>query len=131
MFEVTINRTRRTITFRASGKMTLDEVTKAYEEAVWATDSFKKLPHVVLADMRGLAPLAPDATMVFGEIIKYGRAHGTVACVHLSDSSIARLQASRLAREASPYDDVTVNVVSLEEAEKVLDEKQRELHRAK
>lgn len=127
MFEVTINRARRTITLRATGEMTLDEVTKAYEEAVWATDTFKKQPHVVLADMRGLAPLAPDATMVLGEIIKYGRTHGTVACVHLSDASIARLQASRLAREASPHDRVTVDVVSLEEAEKVLEEKQRDL----
>ena len=31
---------------------------------------------------------------------------------------------NRLAREASPYDDITVNVVSIEEAERVLQEKQ-------
>jgi hypothetical protein len=42
--------------------------------------------------------------------------------VHLSDDSVARLQAARLARQASPYDDSTFDVVSLDEAEKVLTE---------
>jgi len=35
---------------------------------------------------------------------------------------VKKLQAARLAREHSPDDDVTVNVVSLEEANKVLEE---------
>jgi hypothetical protein len=124
MYEASINRARRTITFRASGSPTIDELNKMYEEAQWAHNSFKGEPHLVLADMRGMAPLSPEGTKVFGEIIKYGRQHGCICCVHLSDSSIARLQQSRLAREASPYDDITVNVVSLEEAERVIQEKQ-------
>ncbi len=124
MYEASVNRTRRLITFRGSGTITVDELKTMVEEAKWATDSFHGEPHIVLADMRGMAPLAPDATQLFGEMIKYGRERGCVCCVHLSDSSIARLQATRLAREASPYDDITVNVVSVEEAEKVIHEKQ-------
>jgi len=124
MYEASVNRTRRLIMFRGSGTLTVDDLKKLVEEAKWATDSFRGEPHMVLADMRGMAPLSPDATQLFGEMIKYGRERGCVCCVHLSDSSIARLQASRLAREASPYDDITVNVVSIEEAEKMIQEKQ-------
>ena len=118
MYEVTINRGRRLIIFRAKGTLTVDEAKKIYEEAVWSTDGFRGAPHLVLADLRGLAPMSPEAAQIFGEVIRYGRQHGTVCCVHLSDSSIARLQAQRMAREASPHDDITVNVVSLEEAER-------------
>ena len=127
MFEVTINRGRRIITFRASGNLTLAEMEKILDEAKWATDGFKGQPHIVIADMRGMATLSPEGQRIFAEIIRYGRSHGTICCVHLSDSSIHRLQANRLAREASPYDDITVNVVSLEEAERVIEEKQAKL----
>jgi hypothetical protein len=127
MYEATINRARRTITFRASGTIAIDEVKKMFEEAKSAHDSFRGHPHLVLADMRGMAPMSPEGTKIFGELIRYGREHGCVCCVHLSDSSIGRLQASRLAREASPYDDITVNVVSLEEAERVIQERQASL----
>jgi hypothetical protein len=124
MFEVTINRGRKLITFRASGMLSIGEIKQIADDARSVTDGFRGEPHIVLADMRGLAPLSDDKAAVFGEIIKYGRTRGTVCCVHLSDSSIARLQHSRLAREASPYDDITVNVVSVEEADKVIQEKQ-------
>jgi len=124
MYETSIDQMRRTIRVRASGTLTIDELREMYEASKRLTDSFYGRPHMVLADMRGLAPLSPDGTKIFGDIIKYGRERGTICCVHLSDSSIARLQASRLAREASPYDDITVNVVSMEEAEKVIQEKQ-------
>jgi hypothetical protein len=123
MFEVTINRGKRLITFRASGNLTLDEMKTILDEAKWATDGFRGDPHIVLADMRGLATMSDEKQRIFGEIIRYGREHGTSLCVHLSDSSIARLQQSRLAREASPYDDVTVNVVSSEEAERMIQER--------
>jgi hypothetical protein len=124
MFEVTINRGRRLITFRASGTLSLAEMKEIFEEAKWATDSFKNDRHIVLADMRGLSPMSEDKQKIFGEIIRYGRERGTACCVHLSDSSVARLQHARIAREASPYDDITVNVVSSEEAEKLIAEKQ-------
>ncbi len=79
--------------------------------------------HIVLADMRGMSVLAPEAAELFGEVIRYGRMHGAVLCVHLSDSSITRLQAARLAREVQPDDAVTINVVSLEEAHRLIDER--------
>jgi len=46
-----------------------------------------------------------------------------------SDSSIAKLQASRLAREASPVDNITTNVVSVDEAERLIEERYRKLSR--
>src|SRR4051812_41688946 len=104
MFETTVNRGRRLITFRASGDLSLEEITQILEEAKWATDAFKGEPHMVLADMRGLPPMSDEKQRVFADIIRYGRERRCVCCVHLSDSSIARLQHARLAREASPYD---------------------------
>ena len=99
------------------------DLKQVLKEAKWSTDAFHGEPHVVFADMRGMVAISPEGAAILGELIRYGRTHGTVCCVHLSDSSIARLQASRLAREASPMDDGTVNVVSLEEAERVIEEK--------
>jgi hypothetical protein len=131
MYETTVNRSRRLITFRATGNLSLSEMKTIYEEAKWATDAFKGEAHIVLADMRGLATLTEDRQKVFADIIRYGREHGTACCVHLSDSSIARLQQARLAREASPYDDITINVVSIEEAEKAITEKQKTLGSAR
>jgi hypothetical protein len=124
MFEVTINRNRKTITFRASGLLSDDDMQQVLEEAKWATDGFKGKPHIVLADMRGMKLMSDKSAAAFGEIIRYGREHGTVLCVHLSDSSIARLQANRLARESSPQDDCTINVISREEADKVIHERE-------
>lgn len=87
-----------------------------------ATRSYGGGNHLVLADMRGLKPADPAAAEVMGSAIGYARAHGVACCAHISDSTVARLQARRLAREASPEDDVTIDVVSLEEAEQVLEE---------
>jgi hypothetical protein len=77
---------------------------------------------MVVADMRGMKPLHPPVAKLLGEAIGYGRKNGAVLCVHISDHTVQRLQASRVARENSPTDDITVDVSSLEEAERVLDE---------
>ncbi len=130
MVNVTIDRVRRTITFRAVGNLTLEEVKRTLEEAKRATDLFRGGEHIVLADLRGMGVMSPDVAAVFGEVIQYGRRNGTAWCVHLSDSSVARLQASRLARDASPQDKTTINVVSLDEADKVIEEKYRQLRGA-
>jgi hypothetical protein len=131
MFEVTINRTKRVITFRASGNLTHEDMKKVYDDAVWATDGFKGTPHMVLADIRGMGAMSQESGKIFSDIIRYGREHGTICCVHLSDTSISKLQASRLAREVNPSDDCTVNVVSIDEAEKVIQEKQSEMDQKK
>jgi hypothetical protein len=122
MYEAIVNRGRRLITFKASGNLTLQELQQCYEEGKWATDAFKGEQHIVLADMRGLVPLSEDKLKIFGDIIRYGRERGCIACVHLSDSSIARLQHSRIAREAAPHDTATINVVSIEEGDRVINE---------
>lgn len=125
MVKITVDRIRRTVLCQVTGALTLADMRQAMEESKRATDQLGGREHIVVADLRGLAPMSPEVAAGFGEIIKYGRERGTIKCVHLSDSSIARLQAARLAREASPGDDVTVNVVSMEEAERVVDEYQK------
>jgi hypothetical protein len=78
--------------------------------------------HLVLADMRGTAPIAPEIAEVLGEAIAWSRHNGVVRCAHLSDDTVQRLQAARLGRMSSPHDDLTVDVVSVEEGERVLAE---------
>src|SRR5690348_1505505 len=113
MYKVEADQARSTVRFRATGKLTLEEVKHAYEDAKVATDAFRGRPHIVLADMRGLSPMSPEVAHRFGELIQYGRTHGVQFCVHLSDSSIARLQTARLAREVNPQDNSTTDVVSV------------------
>lgn len=122
MLEINNDRAARTIYLRMSGTVTLDETRAGAEAARRATDDYRGEPHMVLADMRGVRPLAPEAAQVMGDAIAYQRARGVVCCVHLSDSSIVRLQAARLAREAVSGTTDTFEVVSLEEAEHVLSE---------
>lgn len=78
--------------------------------------------HMVIADMRGMKPLHPPVAKLLGEAIGYGRRNGAVLCAHVSDHTVQRLQAARVARENSPTDDVTVDVSSVSEAERVVAE---------
>ncbi|HEX7118640.1 MAG TPA: hypothetical protein VF212_07630 [Longimicrobiales bacterium] len=99
-----------------------DEMQEWADAYIAATDSYGGGSHVVLADMRGLKPAGAEAAEIMGKAIGYARSRGVVCCAHISDSTIARLQAARIAREASPNDDVTTDVVSIDEAELVLAE---------
>lgn len=114
----------RTISFHATGMLTLEEALQAEEEGKRASDSYRGKPHLVLADARGLKPASPEIAEILQRIIRYCRLRGTVCCVHVYDSAVSRLQAARLAREATRDVDgtLTVEVVSLEEAEQVLTE---------
>ena len=59
---------------------------------------------------------------VLGEEIFHARRNGVVLCVHISDDTVQRLQALRVARQNSVTDDDTVDVSSAEEAVRVCDE---------
>jgi hypothetical protein len=126
MFSVEIDRAKRTIKFRISGSVVIDEMKMIEVQAKAATDLIGG-KHLVYADMRGMLPMSPECAEVMGRIIRYGRTHGTDACVHLSDSVVSKLQAARLAREVNPVDKITINVVSDEEGAKVVEEKQAQL----
>jgi hypothetical protein len=78
--------------------------------------------HIVLADMRGLRTLKKEVAECMGEAIGYARTRGVIRCTHLSDETVQRLQAHRIARESSAGNDVTVDVQSLEEAHAVCQE---------
>jgi hypothetical protein len=87
-----------------------------------ASTSYGGQPHVVLADMRELQISSLDVSKLLGEAIGQARKQGVTCCAHLASSTVVKMQMARLAREHSQGEDVTVNVSSLEEANKVLAE---------
>lgn len=117
----------RTIHIRMEGffeESDMKGFARAYRDA---TDVYQGQPHLVLADMRGMQIPSIEVSKLLGDAIGYARQHGVACCAHLSTSTVQKLQAARLAREHSPGDDVTVNVVSMDEAKRVLDEARRKL----
>jgi hypothetical protein len=120
MFSVRNDPLRRTIYVRFTGLLRRSEVEAWAAEYRRLTDAYGGKRHVVYADMRGLAPLDQESAGILGDAIAYARRRGVRACVHLSDSTVQRLQAARIARDASPDDDVTIDVDSEAEAESTL-----------
>jgi hypothetical protein len=113
---------QRTIYIRMEGvfdEKQMRELSRLYLEA---TAYYKGTAHLVLADMRGMHIASLEVAKILGEAIGEARRLGVACCAHVSSSTVQKLQAARLAREHSPDDDVTVNVVSVEEANKVLEE---------
>jgi hypothetical protein len=127
MYEVVNQTRRRTIVTRMSGHFGEQEMRDWADEYRRATDAYLGKPHLVLADMRGLLTLTPKVAAIMMEAIGYARQVGVVCCAHISDQTVMRLQAARIARQASPGDDVTIDCVSREEADEVLREKRVEL----
>ena len=127
MFEVKNDRRKRTIYIRATGNMPPEELRAWSRDYKAATDTYRGQPHLVLADLRGLGVLPPEGAAIVGETLEYARKRGVRRCAHLSNSSIVRLQTRRLAREASGHDDVTVDVVSPGEADRLLEEERQKL----
>lgn len=127
MIGVTNHPLRRTIVVRLTGVISAPEMHEFATRYRAATDTYHGEPHLVLADMRGMKTNAPATVNILQSSIAYARSCGVHCCAHISDDTVARLQMARIAREATPGDDVTIDVVSLEEAEVVLQEKRFEL----
>jgi hypothetical protein len=119
-FRIANDFTERTIRLRMTGEYDRAGMERLACELREVADSYGGRSHLILADMRGMAPLDADVALVFGELIAYTRQRGVVCCAHLSDDSVQKLQAARLGRQISLSDDLTVDVVSIEEAERVL-----------
>ena len=83
------------------------------------TQRFLGKKHMVLVDMRGMKTLRPSVALLLVNEIAHARVHGVVLCAHLSDDAVQRLQMRRLVRQAAT-EDITVEVASYEEAERVL-----------
>jgi hypothetical protein len=86
------------------------------------TDRFNGRKHMVIADMRGMKASHPSVAAIMGAEIGHARRNGVVLCAHISDDTVLRFQAARVVRENVVGDDVTVDVVSLEEARRVVEE---------
>jgi hypothetical protein len=127
MIAIHDDRAKRTVRITMNGFIKLDEMQAAAVRMKSLCDGYQGSPHVCLADMRGLKPSTPEVAGVMGQAIGYTRQHGVVHCAHLTDSSTVMLQAARLVREVVPGDPAITNVLSLEEAELVLDEVRRKL----
>jgi hypothetical protein len=102
------------------GEQEMRDWARAYREH--GTARFVGGRHFVIADMRGMKTTRPSVAEIMGAEIGYARQHGVVLCAHLSDDTVQRLQVSRIARQNAVGDDVTVDVVSMEEAYAVLRE---------
>jgi hypothetical protein len=122
MIDINNDPAARTVRVTMTGVIKLDEIQTAVAALKKATETYGGAPHLVLADMRGMKPVAPDAADAMGAGIAHVRRRGVVLCAHLTDSSTVRLQAARLARQAVEGDPGITEVVSLDEAERVLDE---------
>jgi hypothetical protein len=119
-FRIANDPTERTIRLRMTGEYDRVGMERLAVELREVADSYGGRSHLILADMRGMAPLDADVAQIFGELIAYTRQRGVVCCAHLSDDSVQKLQAARLGRQISLSDDLTVDVVSIEEAERLL-----------
>jgi hypothetical protein len=113
----------RTIRLRMTGEFDVRAMERWSEEYRRVTREYSGRRHMVLADMRGTAPLEPQAAEIFGEAIAFSRRNGVVCCAHLSDDTVQKLQAARLGRSIDEYDDITVDVVSVDEAERLFAER--------
>jgi hypothetical protein len=120
MYEIRDDKTRKTVYLKLNGLIREQEMKKFCDEFKAVTDTYQGKQHYYLADMRGLKVMEPSVASILGEAIGYTRKRGVMLCAHLSDSTIAKLQAMRLAREVQTNDSATVDVVSMDEAEKVL-----------
>jgi hypothetical protein len=121
-FEVLVDMARRTISTRMTGLFSETEMNAWARQYHEATDRFQGRKHMVIADMRGMKTVHPSIASIMGGAIGYAREHGVVLCAHLSDDTVQRLQARRVARQNSPHDNITVDVSSVQEARKVLEE---------
>lgn len=120
-FEITNDLERRVVYTRMTGTFARADMiawARAYRDQ--ATLPYNGRRHMVIANMLGMKTLNPAIAHIMGEEIGHSRRNGAVLCAHLSDDTVQRLQAARLARKNSPHDDVTVEVVSLQEARRVI-----------
>ena len=121
-FEVVLDLANRTIFIRMTGLFSESDMQAWAMQYRDATDRFQGRKHMVIADMRGMKTVHPSIASIMGAEIGYAREHGVVLCAHLSDDTVQRLQARRVARQNSTEDNITVDVSSVQEARKVVEE---------
>lgn len=121
-FEIVPTAGERTIRLRLSGDFDVVTMQQFLDDYKRLSQPLAGSPHLILADLRGMNPTSPEVAAILGRAIEYSRSAGVVCCAHLSDDTVTQLQAARLGRKSSPQSDVTVDVASREEAERLLDE---------
>ncbi|NUP07643.1 MAG: hypothetical protein HOW73_16470 [Polyangiaceae bacterium] len=121
-YSVNVDIGKRTVFVRMKGVFNDIDMRKWSEIYRQATSPLAGKKHMIIADMRGMKASHPSVAEIMGAEIGYARRHGVVLCAHISDDTVQRLQAARVCRQNSTGDDVTVDVVSLEEALKVVTE---------
>jgi hypothetical protein len=120
-FEVRTNVARRIVCCSMSG--TFDE----RDMRAWCelyrregTIRFRGMKHMVFADMRGMKTLRLAVANIMSAEIRHARENGASLFAQLSDDTVQRLQLRRVVRQSADGVDITVDVLSYEEAERVL-----------
>lgn len=113
---------KRTVHFTMSGIYDEVAMRDSCEKMKAATASFREQAHMYIADMRGMKPTHPTVANLLGQAIGWSRQHGVVLCAHISDDTVQRLQMQRVTRNATKGDEQTVEVDTLDEAQRVLAE---------
>jgi hypothetical protein len=127
-WETRADLTKRTSFTRITGVLDEADVrawAKQYRERCTAPHRGRR--HMVIADMRGMRALSVKVAEIMGQEIGHARRNGVVLCAHISDDTVQRLQAGRVARQNSVQDDVTVDCATLTEAERVCDDVRAQL----
>jgi hypothetical protein len=122
LYSVRNDTSERTLYLQMEGFFEENEMKAFVQLFLEASESYAGKPHLVLADMRELQISSLDVSKLLGDAIGKARQQGVTCCAHLTSSTVVKMQVARLAREHSHGDDATVNVSSLEEANKVLAE---------
>ncbi|WP_394824736.1 hypothetical protein [Pendulispora albinea] len=122
-YELHVEVERRTVHVRMTGMFSEAEMRtwiKLFRTK--STNFFRGRKHMIIADMRGMKTVSLPVAQLMADEIGHARLNGVVLCAHVSDDTVQRLQAARVARQKSPHDDVTVDVSSPEEAHRVISE---------
>ena len=128
-FSVRYLRERRRIDLRLSGVFDLRPMRRFCQEYRAVTALLRGEQHIVIADLRGLRPLAPAVAEHLAETLVWAREHGVCCQAHVADDLVSGMQLARLARGRSDGEDITVDCESLDDAVLVANEKLRELDR--
>lgn len=76
------------------------EMAEVAERFMRVVGSYREMPFLVVADLRGMAVTSPEAAAILGEAIEYARLRGVVRWVWMLDSALVRLQVRRIAEGA-------------------------------
>lgn len=99
------------------------EIIQQYQDAV---DTFEGRPFINLADLRGLKPMPGRAKEMVADLMEYGKQRNLYYSINVNPSALSKMSIGD-AGKMSKTSDLRVIVASMEEATRILKEKQKEI----